>query len=428
MRTLLAALAAAFCLTTPAHAQAGRDDPAIGVYAFSGGREAYIEYLPDIDGLAMVEFPSGRVRPLARDGDGAFTFGPSIGAAAPVEARLTLRGDRLTWSEDGDTRRARRIAFRTEDVTIASGDVRLAGTLTLPRGRGPFPAFVLLHGGGAQSRDFFWVTHFLARRGFAVLAYDKRGVGGSTGDWRSATVHDLADDARAAVAWLRARDDIRADRVGLYGASAGGWTAPLAASQAPDSIAFIVVRSASALPERQNVIFEMENDLRAAGHSEEVVAQARALHERDIAVIAANGAGWEDLRSALQTASGEPWFELARMPRDLIPQTPENAERIAAHVAREQHNTINPSVLWAGLDMPILVQIGGRDRYVPGDSSAAAIAAAVARNRRAEVILYPTGDHPMFENESGFGRDIPNVRRYTENYLTDLDRFVRDLR
>jgi len=95
MRFLAAHFMVVAALTSPALAQPDTaNDPDIGVYAFSGGREAYIEYLPGIQGLAMVEFPSGRVRPLRRTGEHAFTFGPAIVAAEPVVAASLLRRDR----------------------------------------------------------------------------------------------------------------------------------------------------------------------------------------------------------------------------------------------------------------------------------------------------------------------------------------------
>jgi pimeloyl-ACP methyl ester carboxylesterase len=283
----------------------------------------------------------------------------------------------------------------------------------------------LLHGGGAQTRDFFWVTHFFARRGFAVLAYDKRGAGESTGDWRTASASDLAGDALAAVAFLRARNDIRTDRIGLYGSSAGGWPAPLAASRAPDRIAFVIARSASALPERENLIYEVEGDLRSAAYGDDVVARVRGLYEQDIAVVDANGAGWDELAAAYRAASSEPWFELSRLPRNLLPQTPENEARIADYIAGQRRNLIDPPALWGQLRMPVLVQIGRRDRYVPGPDSAERIRQALRGNADATVTLYPTGDHPMFESATGYPRDIRNVTRYTEGYLTDLDRFLR---
>ncbi|HWA01630.1 MAG TPA: alpha/beta fold hydrolase [Caulobacterales bacterium] len=400
------------------------NNPAIGLYRLSDAREIYVEYLPDIDGLVMVDFPSGRVRPLARSADGAFSFGPRIGAGEPVVATFTLDSDLMSWREAGRVSTGRKIAFRTEDVSFQSGEVRLAGTLTLPRGSGPFPAVVLMHGGGAQTRDFFWIPHFFASRGLAVLAYDKRGVGASTGDWRTSSNADLAGDALAGVEWLRARSDIRANRIGLYGSSAGGWTAPMAAARAPNRIAFVIARSASALPERANVIYEIEGDLRSAGFGDDEVAAMRRVHE--LALGASDAQSWERFREGLASIRGAPWFRLVRLPADL-PAWNDAARHgeVEGFIATLRRDASDPLASWRQLSMPILIQEGGLDRYVPGPLSTELLRTALSRNHAAHVVLYPRGDHPMFESSDGYPRSIPAASRYAEGYLTDLDAFAR---
>lgn len=424
--TFVAALLST-AFVAPARAQSGAaSDPAIGVYRFGGGREVYVEYLPDIDGLAMMEFPSGRIRPLRAIAPGRFAFGPSIGAAEPVEATLEIAGARLHWTEAGRRSTGRRVEFASEEVTVQNGVVALSGTLTRPRGRGPFPAVVLLHGGGAQTRDFFWVTHFFAVRGVAVLAYDKRGAGRSTGDWRTARAIDLAEDGLAALAYLRSRADIRRDRIGFYGSSAGGWTAPLAAGGAPADVAFVVVRSGSYLPERQNIIYEVEGDIRSAGFGDDEVAQTRQLHA--LAIAANDQESWERFRTALSHAQDASWFPLVRLPRGVVPWDDAHLADIRGFIEAQHRTDFDVLPTWAQLRMPVLYQVGGLDRYVPGPESAARIGAALADNPRAEVCLYPRGDHPMFESVSGYPRDIPRVSRYAEGYLRDLDAFIRRAR
>jgi hypothetical protein len=94
--------------------------------------------------------------------------------------------------------------------------VHLAGTLTKPKGEGPFPAVLLITGSGAQNRDeeifghkpFFVLADYLTRRGIAVLRVDDRGVGGSTGDFKTSTTEDFAGDVMAGVRYLLARPDI----------------------------------------------------------------------------------------------------------------------------------------------------------------------------------------------------------------------------
>ncbi|MDZ4820961.1 MAG: alpha/beta fold hydrolase [Planctomycetota bacterium] len=126
--------------------------------------------------------------------------------------------------------------------------IKLAGTLTWPKGNGPVPAVLLITGSGPQDRNesvvghkpFLVLADFLTRRGIAVLRLDDRGVGGSTGEWENATTHDLTGDALAAVAFLKARKEIDPRRIGMLGHSEGGLIAPLAASRSGD-VAFIVM-------------------------------------------------------------------------------------------------------------------------------------------------------------------------------------------
>ena len=143
--------------------------------------------------------------------------------------------------------------YQADEVRFSSPKARaeLAGTLTLPKGAGRHPAVVLISGSGPNNRDEFVAGHrpflviadYLTRRGIAVLRYDKRGVGASKGDYAHATSKDFADDAAAAVAFLRSRGDIDPARVGLIGHSEGGLIAPMVAARDP-SIAFVVLMAA----------------------------------------------------------------------------------------------------------------------------------------------------------------------------------------
>jgi len=131
--------------------------------------------------------------------------------------------------------------YQSQDVTFRNeaAGVTLAGTLTEPTGQGPFPAVVLLTGSGPEDRDealfdhkpFAVLADYLTRRGVAVLRFDDRGVGQSTGTLAGTTSADYAADARAALAWLRTRSDIGKNHVGLLGHSEGGTAALLAATQ-----------------------------------------------------------------------------------------------------------------------------------------------------------------------------------------------------
>lgn len=150
-----------------------------------------------------------------------------------------------------------------ETITFENGDVTLAGTLDLPAGEGPFPALVTIHGSPPLTRNDrynLYMSDFFLQHGFAVLRYDKRGVGESTGtyvnpgDWNlvggvsrfaevsTAKFNDLANDAIAGVEYLKTLDYIDPDMIGVIGFSQGGWIAPHAASKS-DSVAFSVALS-----------------------------------------------------------------------------------------------------------------------------------------------------------------------------------------
>jgi uncharacterized protein len=135
--------------------------------------------------------------------------------------------------------------YVTEDVSFAGAEpaVVLAGSLTRPEGGHPLPAVVLIHGSGPMDRDstayghkpFLVLADALTRAGYVVLRYDKRGVGQSSGDGRAATTLDFAEDAKAAVRYLRSRAEVDVQRVAVIGHSEGGTIAALlsAASEPP---------------------------------------------------------------------------------------------------------------------------------------------------------------------------------------------------
>ena len=135
---------------------------------------------------------------------------------------------------------ARRVEIeKREDVRFSNGDIQLAGTLIAPTTGAKHPAIILVHGSGAEDREYMLpFARFLVRHGIAVLGYDKRGVGGSTGDWNTASFDDLAGDVVAAFEYLKTRTDIDRAQIGLLGWSQAGWIMPLAAVRAKD-IAFL---------------------------------------------------------------------------------------------------------------------------------------------------------------------------------------------
>ncbi len=135
------------------------------------------------------------------------------------------------------------VTFRNE-----TDNVTLAGTLTIPAGDGPFPAAILITGSGPQDRDetlfdhkpFLVIADHLSRLGIAVLRYDERGVGESTGSFAGATTNDFARDTESGIDFLKQQAAIDTSRIGLIGHSEGGVVGPMVAARR-DDVAFVVM-------------------------------------------------------------------------------------------------------------------------------------------------------------------------------------------
>lgn len=154
--------------------------------------------------------------------------------------------------------------YRVEPLSVDVGDVTLAGSLFLPRGRtGPVPGAVIIHGSGLSDRDNYWYMTFadtLVRSGLAVLLPDKRGSGQSGGDWFTTGLAGFADDVAAQVEVLRSHPAVDADRVGLVGMSQGGHIAPIVAPRVDP--AFVVNISGSAVPLNEQIVHELSQDMK----------------------------------------------------------------------------------------------------------------------------------------------------------------------
>ena len=248
-------------------------------YSWGSGTFVYLQLWNEFSGFdepaQLVAFDDRRPRSRALSHSEPTSSSPGQEPRFPDRSRresgfsATAQGDHLLSSggrQGEPVRTARRVeSEKHEAVRFANGDVRLAGTLISPTTGGRHPAVILVHGSGAENRDFILpFARFLVRRGMAVLGYDKRGVGESTGDWKTASFEVLAGDASAAFEYLKTRSDIDPARIGLLGVSQAGWVMPLAAVRAKD-LAFLISISGAAIPAAETTIDQAQNEMTAAG-------------------------------------------------------------------------------------------------------------------------------------------------------------------
>jgi len=140
--------------------------------------------------------------------------------------------------------------FHAAEATIETGTVMLAGTLLTPLEKNPAPAIIIIPGSGAATRNGSWnmyrnIAEYLVQHGIAVLIHDKRGVGGSTGDWESETFDERAQDVAAMVKYLQSRPEINPNRIGLIGHSQGAYIAPLVVAKYSSEVKFVVMLAGS---------------------------------------------------------------------------------------------------------------------------------------------------------------------------------------
>ena len=181
-----------------------------------------------------------------------------------------------------------------EEVTYENekASIKLAGTLTLPRSEGPFPAVILITGSGPQDRNetvfghrpFLVLADHLTRKGIAVLRVDDRGVGGSTGNLSQATCEDFADDVLTGVKYLKSRKEINPNKIGLIGHGEGGDIAPITASRSSD-VAFIVLMAGTGLTGDELIYLQSDLLLKAAGASEKVLAMQRTSSKQIFEIL-----------------------------------------------------------------------------------------------------------------------------------------------
>ncbi len=182
--------------------------------------------------------------------------------------------------------------YKEEEVFYENkqDQVKLAATLTLPTGDGPFPAVVLITGSGPQDRNESLLSHqpflvladYLTRRGVAVLRADDRGMGGTSKGGPNDTTENYATDALAGVEFLKTRKEINAKQIGLIGHSEGGMAAPMAAAKSND-VAFIVLMAGPGIP--GETLLTKQVGLIAAAECEKEVARAVAEGRRLMATV-----------------------------------------------------------------------------------------------------------------------------------------------
>jgi pimeloyl-ACP methyl ester carboxylesterase len=277
---------------------------------------------------------------------------------------------------------------RMQPFSFKNGEVTLAGTLFTPSAYGPWPAVVFVHGSGAAPRlstgDRARVEAYL-QANFAVLVYDKRGVGASTGDYRRVGLSELADDALAGLECLRTHTNIISNSIGLHGRSQGCWIAEIAAARS-SHVAFVVAEVGGGVPPWRQELHRNEAEMRARGESEASIAQALAFTRLHYGVARGDSA-WSRYETEAVMARQASWADLRR-PWTSFEQAKVSWERLVG---------FDPAPVLRSLKMPVMFALAENDRSTPTALTLEAIKAARAGRptARLEHIVFEGADHAM---------------------------------
>jgi pimeloyl-ACP methyl ester carboxylesterase len=359
-----------------------------------------------------VDFADAPAQPV----EGATTRATGIGRSG-FSTRYTIDRVRGRFHVYAERRRPQNpiapLPYIAQEVVFDSleSGISPVGVLSYPASGGPFPAVVLVAGSGPHTRDGGMSLHntlavladHLTREGFAVLRYDKRGVGLTGGALHpESTTDQYAMDALAAVRYLAVQPQIQPDRIGIVGHSEGGIIAAMAAAQAPEDVSFIVMLAGTGLPGIEIKRLQDAAARRAEGMPESLVLMNQ-MQERELFEIAASDASHHDALMAMAVAT-------ERLPPDIKQKLEIPAEGIPTDAYEEllspwfrRFLALDPRLYLQDVKCPVLALVGEKDLQVPPAENLAEIARTLERsgNQHATVRSLPGINHNLQSSLTG---------------------------
>ena len=297
--------------------------------------------------------------------------------------------------------------------------VRLAGTLTKPKGPGKFPAVLLITGSGAQNRDeeifghkpFLVIADFLARHGIAVLRVDDRGYAESTGNFATATTADFATDVEAGVRFLLKRPDIDAKHIGLLGHSEGGAIAPMVALRMPE-VAFLILLAGPGVPGDELIEAQNYRGALASGASEEAAKQTREIEHAILEIIKTETDAAARQAKLTALAAGKPGLQQTLKQQSASLNSPWSRYFL----------NYDPRPTLAGVKVPVLALNGAKDSQVDPAQNLPAIEAALRKggNRDVTIKLMPGLNHLFQPCKTGEVSEYLSIEQTMSPEVLDL--------
>jgi uncharacterized protein len=325
--------------------------------------------------------------------------------------------------------------YTSEDVTFTNSkfNIKLAGTLTIPSGSGPFKAVILITGSGAQNRNeelmghkpFLVIADYLSRNGIAVLRYDDRGVGGSQGKYSEATSFDLATDAEAAFEFLKNNPKINQKEIGMLGHSEGGLIAPIAASLNP-SVAFIVSLAGPGVTGQQILIRQSQDIGRLSGLSEDAIKESTETNKKLFAVLRKEKDNNKAEKKILAI-----YKESLEKKKTSKEDTEKAVNQLKTTFGANQYTWFryfigtDPATFWKKVDCPVLALNGDKDLQVSANENLPAIEKALksSGNNSVKTIKVAGVNHLFQHCTTGLPSEYGTIE---ETFSPDVLKIISD--
>lgn len=443
-RKYIAILSLSFFLNSFCTAQPEQENPAIrklmpyfGLYETTDHANGLM--LGVMEHYPVLFFPDGRIRGVF-DTLGKLVVGNTIGKKDSVEGSLQWKKNKkemqmIFLKSDGSELIVTRVEMKEREVNFTTKkedfidrqkdfkkNLKLSGSLILPRGAGPFPAVVFAHGSGQETRDASrGLASLFANNGIACLIFDKRGVGKSEGEHWAASFSDYANDLLAAVQLLKTLPEIKKDKIGLYGHSQGGWVVPLAISKSPGDIAFAVLSAANGVSPLDQHMYNGRRALTLRGVDSAVVKEVEIFRRNKYAASLGRITKEKFYNEILPAARQKDWLSKQKLTN----------EELGVDQFFEYNCYYDPLSALEKIKCPVLLLYGEKDNFTDSKLNCRLMLEQFQQNGNTKVTakIFSNANHAMLFTSRGwfFNREMPALQKFADGYLDLLVNWVKDI-
>ncbi len=293
-----------------------------------------------------------------------------------------------------------------EEIVFQNGKIKLYGTLFIPDKTGNFPAIVISHGSGKEHRRLRGMRSMAqkyANSGYITLLFDKRGVGDSDGKYiETPDFVVAAGDLIAAVNFMKNRNDVDKNKIGLFGHSQAGWVMPLAAVACEDISFMIVSCGGGVTPLQQGIYHHYTIKQQEKNHSKEQI-DSLTNYLIKLETYLATKQGYDEIVKLYELSKDKSWFKLLEHSfENQKPPTPDKLNHIGWFFFKKI--IYDPELTLISLKIPVLVLLAEKDKHVPSLLAKQVWEDSFKKSgqqNNLKVVWLPNESHALFEFKNG---------------------------